>query len=277
MSPGAFVKGAVRRLLPRPAWFACRGVYHAWLDRVFAVWHRRLLLRIGGRVVSGPFRGMRYVEEAVGSSFLPKVLGTYELELHPAVEALKARDFGLIVDVGAAEGYYAVGSALLWPAARVVAFEAMASGRVLCGELAARNGVSARVEVHGFADPPSFRAILGGAGTARTLVIMDVEGAEVALLDPSTIPSLAGATILVECHDDEGHPIAETLRARFAASHRVETVTSRKRAPRDFPLPDRPPLGWVAPLIAAMAEHRPRQMEWLLMSPREAGGERKGP
>lgn len=257
-----------RRGFPFPAWFPVRSVYHAWVERACAVWHRRLVRRIGGRVLSGPFRGMRYVHEAVGSSYLPKLLGTYELELHPVVDKLRGMGFGLVVDVGAAEGYYAVGAALLWPSARVVAFEAEATGRLLCGELAARNGARARVEVLGFADLRSFGGVLDRAGGAPTLVIMDVEGAEVALLDPAATPALARATILVECHDDEGNPIAETLRARFGATHSVETYASRRRTLADFPLRDRPPLGWSVPVMAAMAEHRPRRMEWLFMTPR---------
>jgi hypothetical protein len=160
-----------------------------------------------------------------------------------------------------------VGSALLWPSARIVAFETEETGRHLCGELATRNGVRARVEVHGFADLPAFRAILDGAPEVRTLVIMDVEGAEIALLDLSLNPALARAAILVECHDDEGKPIAATLEARFRATHRVETFLSRHRTPADFPLSDRPLFGWDAPVLAAMAEHRPRQMAWLLMLP----------
>ncbi|MCC7518167.1 MAG: hypothetical protein IT578_03160 [Verrucomicrobiae bacterium] len=264
-------------LLPRRLWFALRGVHRAWTGRLSGIWHRRLLARLGGTVQSGPFRGMRYVEESVGSSFLPKLLGTYELELHPALEKLRVNDFDLVVDVGAAEGWYAVGATLLWPSARVIAFETHAVGRLLCAELASRNGAKRRVEIHGFADLLSFRAILNGAAAERTLVIMDVEGAEIVLLDPVAAPELSHTAILVECHDEKGNPVAATLRSRFAASHEVETVPSRARSVGDFPLPDRPPLGWAVPLLTAMAEHRPRRMEWLVMLPRAGAAERRSP
>jgi hypothetical protein len=267
MNLSSLARRTALKVLPRHLWFVFRNHYYAGVARWSAKWHGRHLLRFGGMVVSGPFRGMLYVEEAVGSAFLPKLLGTYEIELHPAIEKLRSMDFGIVVDVGAAEGYYAVGSALLWPSARIVAFETEEAGRRLCGELATRNGVRARVEVHGFADLPAFRAILDGAPEVRTLVIMDVEGAEIALLDLSLNPALARAAILVECHDDEGKPIAATLEARFRATHRVETFLSRHRTPADFPLSDRPLFGWDAPVLAAMAEHRPRQMAWLLMLP----------
>ncbi|NUN93875.1 MAG: hypothetical protein HUU04_08855 [Verrucomicrobiae bacterium] len=268
MTPSMIARRLALLLLPRRLWFALRSVHRAWIGKLSEIWHRRLRARLGGTVQSGPFRGMRYVEEAVGSAFLPKLLGTYELELHPVFEKLSKREFGLVVDVGAAEGWYAAGSARLWPSARVVAFEAEAKGRLLCEKLAARNGASGRVEVRGFANLPAFRAILDGPGTARALVIMDVEGAEIALLDPAEVPALSRATILVECHDEEGNPIAATLRTRFASTHEVEIIPSRTRSVADFPLADRPPLGWNAPLLAAMTEHRPRRMEWLAMFPR---------
>ena len=57
------------------------------------------------------------------------MLGTYEKELNSVIEEACAAHPSLIVDVGAAEGYYACGMALRNPQARVVAFEMQAKGR----------------------------------------------------------------------------------------------------------------------------------------------------
>ena len=62
-----------------------------------------------GHVISGPFAGMQYVNTSVGSALEPKILGTYELELHDVFERLLDKDFAAIVNVGAGEGYLAVG------------------------------------------------------------------------------------------------------------------------------------------------------------------------
>ena len=40
------------------------------------------------RTLSGPFKGMRYYPISTGGEFLPKVTGTYERELHEAIEDL---------------------------------------------------------------------------------------------------------------------------------------------------------------------------------------------
>ena len=66
--------------------------------RLSGLYHR--LCR--GRLRHGPFRGMRYVSASIGSSYGAKLLGTYECELRGLLDALSAREFRTIVNVGAA-------------------------------------------------------------------------------------------------------------------------------------------------------------------------------
>jgi len=90
-------------------------------------------------VASGPFRGMRYVARAYHSAYHAKLLGTYEMELHGIVEELCRETPGIIVDVGAAEGYYAVGLAMRLPGGgaggEVSGFEFRVSGEEGAGIL----------------------------------------------------------------------------------------------------------------------------------------------
>ena len=53
----------------------------------------------------------------------PYQVGSFELELHPAVERIVAERPATVVNVGSAEGYYAVGLAMRLAGARVVGFE----------------------------------------------------------------------------------------------------------------------------------------------------------
>src|SRR5438094_9802013 len=63
-------------------------------------------------VLNGPFRGLQYPSaEAICSAILPKLLGSYEKELHCTIERLCNTDCSVVVDVGCAEGFYAVGFA----------------------------------------------------------------------------------------------------------------------------------------------------------------------
>lgn len=63
-------------------------------------------------VLNGPFKGLKYpFKEAFGSVFTPKIIGTYELELHSIVNEILVSGYKHIIDIGAAEGYYSIGFA----------------------------------------------------------------------------------------------------------------------------------------------------------------------
>src|SRR5262249_46123396 len=75
-----------------------------------------------GGVVAGPFAGTKLLLSPVSARLLPSyLLGTAELELHGAIEELVERSYRTVLNLGAADGYYAVGLARRLPSARVVA------------------------------------------------------------------------------------------------------------------------------------------------------------
>lgn len=224
---------------------------------------RRKVRRVaGGAVLAGPFAGLKYAPRSVGSAYEPKLLGTYEMELRGVVERLCAADFGRIVNVGAGEGYYAVGLAVRCPAAEVVAFEGDPAGRELIRRMAQLNGVSGRVRVEGVCGPAELEREL--SGEARKLVVMDVEGGERALLRPEEVPALGAAHVLVELHDFIHPGLGAEIEARFRGTHRIEKIKQRPRRAADLPfrslLLDR----WVVRLTD---EQRPVLMEWLYLRP----------
>src|SRR5262245_40199813 len=98
-----------------------------------------------GRVGSGPFKGMKYGNRSVGSAFIPKLIGIYERELWDVVEDACAMTPSLVIDIGAAEGYYAVGLAMRLPFTRVIAFEESESGQRALWDSVALNGLESRV------------------------------------------------------------------------------------------------------------------------------------
>ena len=155
--------------------------------------------RTGSTVVSGPFAGLKYGDVSQGSAYIPKLLGIYERELTPQVAEIVLLHPKLIVDIGAAEGYYAVGLARLLPEARVIGFEMDASGRNALSGTVARNECAERVEVRGKCEPHDLAEALGHEDSA--VVICDVEGYEEVLLDPVEVPRLTNTAILVELHD----------------------------------------------------------------------------
>jgi tRNA G46 methylase TrmB len=117
---------------------------------------------------------MRYIDGAVRATHLPKLLGTYERELNHYIEGACALNFPLIVDIGAAEGYYAVGMALRNPKARMIAFEMDTKARAALAEKLRLNHVGNRVEIRGKCEPEDLERAL--MGESRPFVICDAEG-----------------------------------------------------------------------------------------------------
>ena len=78
-----------------------------------------LLHHEASRVLNGPFQGMNFHSAASEGCLVPKLLGCYEQPLHPFLEAAFARDYDVVLNIGSAEGYYAVGLALRMPGARI--------------------------------------------------------------------------------------------------------------------------------------------------------------
>jgi predicted O-methyltransferase YrrM len=170
------------------------------------------------------------------------------------------------VDIGAAEGYYAIGLARRNPQAKVIAFEMEPRGQSALREMAALNSVADRIEVNGKCEAADLIAALGDVPSP--IVICDVEGYEEKLLDPQAVSALRHATILVELHDFIIPSITEKLKERFGATHRVEHIWQQPRSRDDFPwhtlgtaLLPKSYLDW------AVSEWRPVQMSWLWMVP----------
>ena len=217
-----------------------------------------IVKRFGLVVLAGPFAGMLYVAEAAGSSLLPKLLGSYEAELHQTVGAIVDSGYGKIIDVGCAEGYYAVGLALKVPEARIFAFDIDPRARELCEEMAKVNGVSERVVVGGECNCERLGALLDD----RSLVICDCEGYELELLDPDRVPSLRVSDVLVELHDFIDRSISPTIISRFSETHDISLISSLERDPSTYPALETFN-DWDRHV--AVAEFRPEQMQWAFM------------
>lgn len=234
--------------------------------------HIEYLARINTRgfVRTGPFAGMRYISSENDDVHIAKLLGTYERELNPYIEAVCASNFPLIVDIGAAEGYYAVGLALRNPKARVIAFEAESKTRSELMRKVMANDVSDRVEMRGQCEPQDLEQSL--ANGPKTFVLCDVEGYEARLLDPFAVPSLQRASILVELHEFNHRGISDLIRKRFVVSHKIVQIWQQGRNIEEFPFSDfytrclpKTYLQW------AVGESRPSQMSWFWMEPRAIG------
>ena len=177
-------------------------------------------------VLTGSFRGMSYLDETVWGPITPKWAGTYEMELEDVIEEIIWRGYDRIVNLGCAEGYYAVGLALADRKPEVLAFDFDPISRIQARRLAQLNDVSERIRVFGECTHPWLNELIQG----KTLVVADIEGDEVVLLDPAKAPRLKEADLLIEVHEYAGMQTAEEgVTNRFANSHSIARRVSHDR------------------------------------------------
>lgn len=215
----------------------------------------------GDTVVAGPFAGMRYLATSDGSVLLPKLAGVYERELHDALLQSLKLPIPRVIDIGCAEGYYAVGIAYARDNLDVVAFDTSRRARENCRALATLNCVEDRVAIRSTCDHRSLKeAVCPGA-----MVVCDCEGAEWELLDPQAVSALRECYLLVELHGDSHRSVANAFDGRFSSSHTIEYLEAE---PRD---------GTEAPQLAswsdidratALDEMRSNSQVWVWARPR---------
>jgi len=212
-------------------------------------------------VLAGPFAGMAYAEGSAGSELVPKLLGTYEEELHSSIEDSISAGYEVVLNVGCGEGYYAVGMARRMPEVHVIAYDIDPEARRLCGEMARLNSVADRVAVAGECTWSDLRDQLADR---RALIIMDCEGCEATLLDPVKLADLREAAVIVELHEFAVPGVGRTVPDRFASSHSVQLFDARRRPPTTHPAIVG--LGREATRVA-VDERRPPGMQWAVMVP----------
>lgn len=193
--------------------------------RVLAKWRSQILLqtilkRDGTTVQSGPFAGMEYPFAATEGAGASRLLGCYEASLIPVIETIIARPYATVIDVGCAEGYYAVGLARRMPQAQIIARDANPAAVQICAKLAAANGVADRIRIGGLMTHSDFDV----CADQPTLVICDIEGGEADLLDPARATGLRHADILVETHDCITSGLSTLIHDRFCVTHDIKRL-----------------------------------------------------
>lgn len=221
-------------------------------------------------VQSGPFKGMRMVDLSTrgDGDIAPKLLGTYEAELHPALTSFAQRRYDAIVDVGCAEGYYSVGAALLFPNTPVLAYDIDKGALEILTALARVNGCEKQMIAGDFCDPATLREV--AARYPRSLIIADCEGYEKALFaDAETNSALANSDLIIECHDLWDADITPSIRAALADTHEISVAMACGRDPNAFE--------FLADLSdwdrwRAVWERRGSRMHWLVCEGKKAKG-----
>lgn len=182
-------------------------------------------------VLSGPFKGLTYDSlSSAGSALTPKILGSYEDELHNSVTDLIKNNYKTVIDIGSAEGYYAIGLAKILREAKVYAYDIDLSANSLCKKMALKNGVDNRVSIlQEFNDDEARKY-----KDQHALLICDCEGFEDKIFSNSNISLFENHDIIIELHDLVVPGIQEKLKSLFNETHLISTIPSKLKHVSDY-------------------------------------------
>ncbi|MDG1314052.1 MAG: hypothetical protein P8P29_00830 [Flavobacteriaceae bacterium] len=169
-----------------------------------------------GIVKYGPFQGLSLNRETWwGKSDLgAQCLGLYEKEILNEIGRQEKGKYQTFIDIGAADGYYAVGMLLAGIVDEVISFEISEAGRAAISENWDNNGKPGAITVYGEANHASLTAIPSRVFDGA-LVLIDIEGYEFELLTKGVIEQLRFSEVVIEIHnwiDDFETRYAQLLR-----------------------------------------------------------------
>lgn len=220
-------------------------------------------------VLHGPFKGMKYPKtQAIGSAIFPKLMGSYESEIHSNIEDLLSfNNYSEIVDVGCAEGYYAVGMAMRSTESKIYAFDTNEDARDLCLEMAKLNSIEAKVHVNSELTPDKLNQF---EFTGKGLIICDCEGYETILFNKTNLSNLLNCDLIIETHDFKNIEISTYIKNLFYETHDLQSVYSVDDIQKalTYKYPELKSVS-LSERKRIFSEWRPAIMEWVICTPKK--------
>jgi ribosomal protein L11 methylase PrmA len=192
----------------------------------------RLAFATNHTVVRGIFAGMKlHSKSSWGADQFTVLSGQYESELYNIIQRAAVRPYDAFLDIGCANGFYAVGFAMISKDCDVIAYDVDERARHITSLNAGINGVSDRVFVKNKADASELGETI--SRYRSIFVLVDIEGNELDLINPSECPDLVKCDLLIEVHGQTDE-VAKVLMNRFSTSHRPTIISRQARNPFQY-------------------------------------------
>lgn len=229
---------------------------------IIDLYTKQFLAKYGYLVVGGPFKGMKYIPEAVGSGYLVKLVGVYEEILHEAISAIISRKYTTMIDIGCAEGYYLIGVGMKNSNIKLVGYDIDAKALELTKKLYSVNNLSNELQLITNCTPEDLNSRID----ENTFLICDAEGFENEALDPKNPALPRVQTFIVELHDFVVPNIKEVLTKRFEKTHQIQTIVFKNGNPKNYPFLME--IKNKKHLYTILRERGEQEQEWLIMERR---------
>lgn len=214
-------------------------------------------------VVGGPFKGLKYINRAVGSGYLIKLIGVYEEILHKTILSSISRKYTTFIDIGCAEGYYLVGIGRESKETKLIGYDIDKKALELTRELYTINNLSNELLLIDNCTPEDLNSRIDD----KTLLMCDAEGFENEILNPLLVSNLTNVqTFIVELHDFAVSGIKEILTKRFEKTHTIETIIFKNGNPENYPFLMN--IKNKNHLYTILRERGEQEQEWLVMEKR---------
>jgi len=220
------------------------------------------------KVAYGAFKGMILSRDVWWSKYdrITQTLGIYEEHVLNRLIFFSTQGAQRFIDIGAADGYFAVGMAYSKIYSEVYAFEISSKGQEKIISNASRNLCSEAVHVFGEASITSLEKLINNE--TKSTVLIDIEGAEYNLLSNEMLSLLSGNYVICELHPwliENGEELQNELLNRVSQIFNFELISRESYSPNLFPEFD--DLSDEERLVA-VGEGRAKNMKWLVLTPK---------
>lgn len=232
-------------------------MYYDRVDRLQSEFTRSLSPLV---VQTGYFKGLKYPSAySYGSALAPKIVGSYEEELHPYFERLLQKPYQEIIIIGAAEGFYTANFALKKPGVKIYSFELHQEATEFCKKLVQYNSISNEIN---YKDECNEKELIH-LHPDNAFIFCDAEGSENRIFTTMTLPFFKTSNLIIELHDFIEPGTRERMIDLFKTTHKISVVKTHRRNLRNYSAI----LGRYSRDIqkAAVDEARPCPMEWLVL------------
>ena len=217
----------------------------------------------------GPFSGIKLSKNPWWGSYdqTSKILGEYEKEvLDKLIYFLSLNKNSTFIDIGAADGFYAVGVAFKNLADHIYAFEISSQGRSELKKNAILNQCDDKITILDRANLDTLKKIF--KELKNVVVIIDIEGNEYDLLDIGVLELLINSFVIIELHPNKikNEKIKESKLIKNAENFfKISKIYRESYNPNSFKIFNN--LSDDERLLA-LSEGRSSNPKWLVLEPK---------
>ena len=184
-------------------------------------------------VQEGPFKGMIISEDQFWGpgDKASKILGLYEKEIQDLINQIQEKNnFPTFIDIGGADGFFAVGSVKNNLFKNCEVFEISKRGRQSIEESAIKNNVADLISIKSEANEKTLSSI---ENINNSVILCDIEGSEYDLFSENLIKNMHPSNVIIEIHKNPDISLNE-FEDKFKNLFSINKITQEPRSLKGF-------------------------------------------